>query len=43
MSVDKNGEKRIGNGDDGLLYLLQVKLIVEGSVLQRIDVLPAAT
>lgn len=23
--------------------LLQVKLIVEGSVLQRIDVLPAAT
>lgn len=43
MSVDKN-EKRIGNGDDGFLYLLllQVKLI-EGSVLQRIDVLPAAT
>lgn len=42
MSVDKN-EKRIGNGDGGLLYLLQVKLIVEGSVLQRIDVLRAAT
>lgn len=42
MSVDKN-EKRIGNGDDGLLYLPQVKLMVEGSVLQRIDVLAAAT
>lgn len=38
MSVEKNGEKRISNDDDddGFLYLLQVKLMVERCTIQRI-------